>query len=77
MCAETLPWKCHRRLIGDELWARGLEIVHLLGLGEQLPHQPFDQSEARNGRLYLCGTLVAESSEETQHHGLERRPGPK
>jgi uncharacterized protein (DUF488 family) len=38
MCAEALPWKCHRQLIADALAARGLKVVHLLGLGQQETH---------------------------------------
>lgn len=30
MCAETLPWRCHRRLIADLLAAREVEVIHLL-----------------------------------------------
>jgi len=59
MCAETLPWRCHRRLIADLLAARDVEVVHLLGPGATLEQRPFAESEVRNGRLYLCGALVA------------------
>ena len=59
MCAETLPWRCHRRLIADLLVARGVEVVHLLGPGATLEQRPFAESEIRDGRLYLCGALVA------------------
>ena len=59
MCAETLPWRCHRRLIADLLAARGVEVVHLLGQGATLEQRPFAESEIRDGRLYLCGALVA------------------
>ena len=59
MCAETLPWRCHRRLIADLLAARGVEVVHLLGPGTTVEQRPFDVAEVRNGRLYLCGALVA------------------
>jgi len=38
MCAEAVPWKCHRQLIGDALVARRVEVVHLLGLGERQIH---------------------------------------
>jgi uncharacterized protein (DUF488 family) len=59
MCAET-PWqKCHRRFVAELLWARGHEVVHLLARGRAEPHRPLDDSEARDGRLYLCGELVA------------------
>jgi uncharacterized protein (DUF488 family) len=59
MCAETLPWRCHRRLIGDWLAARKVEVVHLLAPGSSVEHQPFAEAEIRNGQLYLCGRLVA------------------
>ena len=38
MCAEAVPWKCHRRLIADALVARGVEVVHLLGAGQRQDH---------------------------------------
>jgi uncharacterized protein (DUF488 family) len=59
MCAETLPWRCHRRLIGDFLTARKVDVVHLLAPGSTIEHQPFGDAESRDGRLYLCGMLVA------------------
>jgi uncharacterized protein (DUF488 family) len=59
MCAETLPWRCHRRLIADLLAAREVEVVHLLAPGSSLEQRPFAESEIRNGRLYICGALVA------------------
>ena len=31
MCAETLWWKCHRRIITDYLIARGEAVFHILG----------------------------------------------
>jgi uncharacterized protein (DUF488 family) len=37
MCAETVWWRCHRRLIADALVVDGFEVVHL-GVGEEKPH---------------------------------------
>jgi uncharacterized protein (DUF488 family) len=59
MCAETVWWRCHRRLIAELLVARGHPVVHLLGPSRREPHRLFDESEVREGRLYLCGSLVA------------------
>ena len=59
LCAETLPWRCHRRLIADLLTARGHHVVHLIRPGDAQPHRLFDDASARDGRLYLCGELVA------------------
>jgi len=30
MCAEAVPWRCHRNLIGDALVARGDEVLDIL-----------------------------------------------
>jgi uncharacterized protein (DUF488 family) len=38
MCAEITPLRCHRRLIADALVARGLVVVHILGLGKTETH---------------------------------------
>ena len=59
MCAETPWWRCHRRLIAELLVARGHEVVHLVRPGERQRHRLYDESEVRDGRLYLCGRLVA------------------
>jgi uncharacterized protein (DUF488 family) len=59
MCAET-PWqRCHRRFISELLAARGHEVVHLLRPGESESHVPLEEAEVRDGKLYLCGHLVA------------------
>jgi len=59
MCAETLWWQCHRRLIADLLVARGHGVLHLVRAGETHQHQLGFDGEIRDGRLYLCGELVA------------------
>lgn len=59
MCAETMWTRCHRRLIAELLWARGIEVVHLIAPARVEPHRPWDETEARNGKLYLCGEPVA------------------
>jgi uncharacterized protein (DUF488 family) len=59
MCAETLWWRCHRRLVAELLTARGLRVRHLVRPGEEQPHRLLDESEVRDGRLYICGALVA------------------
>jgi len=30
MCAEAVPWRCHRSLIADALVARGCEVRHIM-----------------------------------------------
>jgi uncharacterized protein (DUF488 family) len=38
MCAEAVPWRCHRSLIGDALLARGLEVVDIMSVTSAKPH---------------------------------------
>ena len=42
MCAETLWWRCHRRLIADALVVRGVRVVHLLDVRETHDHRLHD-----------------------------------
>jgi uncharacterized protein (DUF488 family) len=58
LCAETVWWRCHRKLIAELLVARGYRVLHLLP-GRVEPHQLSDDAEVRDGRLYLCGEVVA------------------
>lgn len=39
MCAEALPWKCHRTLLSDSLLARGARVVHILSPGKTQEHR--------------------------------------
>ncbi len=38
MCAEAVPWKCHRFLISDALLVRGIHPQHILHSGKLLIH---------------------------------------
>ena len=39
MCAETLWWRCHRRLIADALTLNRFEVRHLLDRPPGVPHR--------------------------------------
>lgn len=38
MCAERDPCRCHRSLLSDYLTLKGVQVVHLLDLGERQDH---------------------------------------
>ena len=38
MCAEAVPWRCHRSLLADALVVRGVDVRHILGLTRADPH---------------------------------------
>ena len=37
MCAEAVPWRCHRSLIADALLARGIEVLEIGGVHRTTP----------------------------------------
>jgi hypothetical protein len=38
MCAEAVPWRCHRSLISDALLVRGISAEHIMSLTHRQPH---------------------------------------
>ena len=38
MCAEAVPWRCHRSLIGDALVVRGLNVQDIFSADDSKPH---------------------------------------
>ena len=51
MCAETLWWKCHRRLLADRMTADGWTVVQLRVGGPPEPHRLTDAARVEQGRL--------------------------
>lgn len=47
MCAEAVPWRCHRSLIADALLVRGYVVEHILSPTSRRPHTltPFARIE--------------------------------
>ncbi len=39
MCAEALPWRCHRNLISDALVVRHIKVEHILSKTSTINHQ--------------------------------------
>lgn len=39
MCAEAVPWRCHRNLLSDDLVRRGIEVVHILDERQTKHHE--------------------------------------
>lgn len=58
MCAETLWWRCHRRLLSDRLTVDGWDVVHLLTAGKSEPHRIWDVARVVDGRLVYDGGAI-------------------
>jgi uncharacterized protein (DUF488 family) len=39
MCAEAVPWRCHRSMIADAEVARGIEVRHIMSAQRANPHR--------------------------------------
>ena len=39
MCAEAVPWRCHRSLVADALVVRGIPIIEILSENSYQPHK--------------------------------------
>ncbi len=39
MCAEALPWRCHRNLISDALVVRRIRVEHIISKTSTISHQ--------------------------------------
>ncbi|MGH9484745.1 MAG: DUF488 family protein [Terriglobales bacterium] len=51
MCAEAVPWRCHRSLIGDALEARGWQVLDIMGEKPASPHRTTPFLRVMEGRL--------------------------
>jgi len=52
MCAEALPWRCHRSLIADALLSKGAKVVHILSTTKLLEHKMTEFAKISNGRIF-------------------------
>jgi hypothetical protein len=39
MCAEAVPWRCHRSLVADALLVRGIPVEEIIGPQTPRPHK--------------------------------------
>jgi uncharacterized protein (DUF488 family) len=51
MCAEAVPWRCHRSLIADALVSRGWDIRHIMSPDKATPHVLTSFAHSEKGTL--------------------------
>jgi len=51
LCAETLPFRCHRWIIADYLTALGTEVIHLMDTRKYEVHKMSRWATVRDGRV--------------------------
>jgi uncharacterized protein (DUF488 family) len=51
MCAEAVPWRCHRSLIADAMMLRGWEVLEIISAQPAKPHKLTPFLKVVDGRL--------------------------
>ncbi len=51
MCAEAVPWRCHRSLIGDALIVRGVDVMDIYTSKSAKPHTITPMAEIHGERV--------------------------
>lgn len=73
MCAEAVPWRCHRSLIADALSARGITAEHIMSERKLQPHRRTRFARVRAGRVRYPGNGLANSGP-VRRPSTQRRP---
>ncbi len=55
MCAEAVPWRCHRSLIGDALLVRNIEVEDIISEGSSRPHTLTPWAKVDGSRITYPG----------------------
>ncbi len=56
MCAEAVPWRCHRSLIADALTVRGVAVMDIMSRTSVKPHTVTPWAEVKGTRITYPGT---------------------
>ncbi len=51
MCAEAVPWRCHRSLLADALTARGIEVIHIISSSSHHVHTLTPFAKVQGNRI--------------------------
>jgi uncharacterized protein (DUF488 family) len=62
MCAEAVPWRCHRSLIADALMVKGWEVRDIISAGPAALHRPTPFLRVVDGELRYPAEESTQSS---------------
>jgi uncharacterized protein (DUF488 family) len=51
MCAEALPWRCHRNLISDALVVRHIKVEHIIGVNSCISHHLSEMAHVEGTKI--------------------------
>jgi uncharacterized protein (DUF488 family) len=59
MCAEAVPWRCHRSLIADALTVRGMQVEDIIGMKRSQVHSLLPFARVQGHRITYPSGIVA------------------
>ena len=78
MCAEAVPWRCHRSLVADALIGRGDEVVDIMAPGKWTAHRLTPWAHVEDHRVTYPGPPPPPSSRASRRGpAREKRPGKR
>ncbi len=78
MCAEAVPWRCHRSLVADALTARGALVEHITSPKRASPHRLTSFAHVEGKQVSYPGEPEAPlASPPSARHRAVRRPAPR
>ena len=66
MCAEAVPWRCHRSFVADDLVRRGVEVVHILGANDRRKHEINPLARDAGSHLVYARRIIAASDDHAE-----------
>ncbi|MBZ5595812.1 MAG: DUF488 domain-containing protein [Acidobacteriia bacterium] len=57
MCAEAVPWRCHRSLVADALTARGIPVEDIMSGTRRQPHKLTPFARVEGARVWYPGLI--------------------
>jgi uncharacterized protein DUF488 len=76
MCAEAVPWRCHRSLLADALLARGIAAEHIMSGSRRDAHSLTPFARVEKQRVFYPKELAKEEPPKTEA-GSRSKPAAK
>jgi uncharacterized protein (DUF488 family) len=66
MCAEAVPWRCHRSLIADAMLVRGWQVLDIVGPSAATPHKLTPFARVEETRITYPAPAAVEGSDQSR-----------
>lgn len=73
MCAEAVPWRCHRSLVADALTARKVEVRHITSRTRAEPHHLTSFARIKGATVTYPGSVLPPAKARDAGNAPQRR----